>query len=148
MARRLGCLLLAMLVMPAARAVLFKYVDPVTRMASYTNFRPSQPGARELVLRPEPPPRRAASRGGSTPTTHAAPGGRKPPPMLGAANFPRIDAERQRELDADRKHIIGSELLAAQAELARLLAGRAPADRVGRRRSDVAALQRELARLQ
>ncbi|PHV06635.1 hypothetical protein CSQ96_14875 [Janthinobacterium sp. BJB412] len=140
--RRLVCLLLAAVATPAAQAALFKYVDPATRVVSYTNFRPPMAGARELVLRPRSAPRRAAP----SPAAGNARDG-APSPMLGMADFPRTGAERQRELDADRKHIISTELQAAEAELERLLAGRAPPERVTRHRGDVAALRRELARL-
>ncbi|RSZ61094.1 hypothetical protein HF313_16480 [Massilia atriviolacea] len=141
-AARLCCLLLVS-GMPAAQAALFKYVDPVTRMASYTNYRPSQAGARELALRLDGAPRRVAARVRSLATAAVAASG----PMLGPANFPRIDAARQRELDTGRRHIIGTELQSAEAELARLLAGGAAPDQIGRRRGDVAALRRELERL-
>ena len=149
---RLACLLLAASSMPAAHAALFKYVDPVTRVASYTNFRPSQAGARELVLRElvrraGPAPRRVAQAVAARPVALAGSSVRAAMPTLGPANFPRIEARRQRELDMDRKHILSTELASAQADVARLLAGSAPADHVGRRRSDVAALERELARV-
>lgn len=146
----LACLLLAASCMPAAQAALFKYVDPVTRVASYTNFRPSQAGARELVLRElvrRSAPRRVAQSMAAKPVAIAASGVRAAMPKLGPANFPRIEARRQRELDMDRRHILSTELASAQADVARLLAGSAPADHIGRRRSDVAALERELARL-
>ncbi|MFB9241723.1 hypothetical protein IV454_18795 [Massilia antarctica] len=145
---RLGCLLLAALGMPAQSA-LFKYLDPVTRVASYTNYRPSQPGARELVPRLDAPARRGAP-GARAPAFAAASVPRPEPgpgPGPGPANFPRIDATRQRELDAGRRYIIGTELQAAEAELARLLAGAAAPEHIGRRRGDVAALRRELERL-
>ncbi|UOD29662.1 hypothetical protein INH39_30470 [Massilia violaceinigra] len=149
---RLACLLLAASTMPSAQAALFKYVDPVTRVASYTNFRPSQRGARELVLRElvlrrEAAPRRVAPPGEPRPVALASSSPRAAVAVVGPASFPRIDARRQRELDSDRKYILGTELMSAQADLARLLAGSAPADSIGRRRSDVAALERELARV-
>ncbi len=151
---RLACLLLAASTMPSAQAALFKYVDPVTRVASYTNFRPSQRGARELVLRElvlrrETAPRRVSPPREPRPVALAmsSPRAAVTVAAVGPASFPRIDARRQRELDSDRKYILGTELMSAQADLARLLAGSAPADSIGRRRSDVAALERELARV-
>ncbi|WP_166884764.1 hypothetical protein [Massilia sp. CCM 8734] len=138
----LGCLLLAGAV-PAAQAALFKYVDPETHIASYTNYRPAQPGARELALRLDPPRRRPAA--ARAPAMAVAAVGRA---TLGPADFPRIDPARQQELDRGRRHIIGTELQTAEAELAQLLAaGGAPAH-IGRRRGDVAALRRELERLE
>jgi hypothetical protein len=162
-------LLLAWAAMPAARAALFKYVDPLTRMASYSNYRPAQPGARELVLRIDAPRRRAP--GNSRAPAAAAAPMRGPairgpairgpairgpairgpairgPAIRGPANFPRVDAARQRERDSDRRHILDTELRSVEAELARLLAGGAAPEHIGRRRADVAALRRELERL-
>ena len=140
--RGIGAALLAASGVPA-QAALYKYVDPVTHVASYTNFRPAQAGARVLAPRPDPPlarPRATLARAGAA-------GAVARPALLGPAAFPRIDPARQRALDGDRKHIIATELELVQAELARLLAGRAGLDRIARQRGDVAALRRDLARL-
>lgn len=120
-----------------ARAAIFKYIDPLTRMANYSNFRPVGHAARELIIAPPRPASVARAR----PVLPAR------APMLGVNDFPRIAPARQRQLDADRKGIIGDELGAEELLLRQALDGRAGAEAIGRHQANVAALRRELARL-
>jgi hypothetical protein len=123
----------------AAPAAVYKYIDPVTRIASYSNFRlPGQP-SRELT----PPPSSARRHSGK----FKGDGKDAPARLLGMADFPRIDPARQRQMDADRKVIIGDELRAEETGLRQALAAHAPAESLHRRQADVDALRRELGRL-
>ncbi|MET3133297.1 hypothetical protein AAKU55_003587 [Oxalobacteraceae bacterium GrIS 1.11] len=135
--------ILALLVCGGAHAAVFKYVDAATRIANYSNFRPRGYAARELL--PPPPPRAK-----SEPRFKQEPHLKQVPDVVGSVGaqaFPRVDPQRQRAMDVDRKQIIGDELAAEQAALRLAMGRNAAPDVLGRHRADVAALERELARL-
>lgn len=139
----LGAIALAVLSAQPAQAALFKQVDPVSHMASYTNYKP--PGsAREVIPkepRSEPVARPARSAG-------AAPAGRgtrdTPSVSTDATGFPRIAADQQRRMDIDRKKILSDELQAVEGALRQAIGRQAAPEVIHRHESDMAALRREL----
>lgn len=64
--------------------------------------------------------------------------------LIGADQFPRVSASRQKDLDADRRAILLAELKAEQHGLQLATIGRASTDVLKRHVENIAALQREL----
>lgn len=118
-----ACLVwLALATVPCrAGGEVYRHVDPVSGM---------------VVLNNVPPPETAAP-------VRAVQGKAQATP----ASFARISAARQRELDADRRAILEDELNEEQRALTAASAGHAARDVLQRHAANVAALQRELARL-
>jgi hypothetical protein len=93
-----------------------------------------------VVLNNVPPPARSAA-------------GPAPGRALGArakatsTAFPSVSPVRQRELDVDRRAILQDELNEEQRSLAAASGARAARDVLARHAANIAALQRELARL-
>lgn len=106
-----------------ASGEVYRHVDPVSGMVVLNNVPPT--------ASPAPAAGRAAEgKAQATP-----------------ASFARISAARQRELDSDRRAILEDELKEEQRALSAASAGHAARDVLQRHTANVAALQRELARL-
>lgn len=139
----LGAIALAVLSAHSAQAALFKQVDPVTHMASYTNYKP--PGTAREVIPKEPRSAPAARPAHNAPASGAASTGRENvSASTSQAGFPRVDADQQRRMDMDRKKILSDELQAVEAALRMAVGRQAGPEVIHRHESDMAALRREL----
>jgi hypothetical protein len=93
-----------------------------------------------VVLNNVPPPARSAA----APAPGRAIGAKA---QATSADFPSVSPVRQRELDVDRRAILQDELNEEQRSLAAASGARAARDVLARHAANIAALQRELARL-
>lgn len=89
----------------AARADVYKCVDPVSGRVTYTNTSASEKGC-VLLSRDQPAASGASGAGGAAKRT--------PTP----AGFPKVDSGTQRSRDADRRKILETELAAEERLLA------------------------------
>ncbi|MFC3457517.1 MULTISPECIES: hypothetical protein [Massilia] len=104
-----------------ACAGVHAHVDPVSGMVVLSNIAPTGRTA-------APAPRRGQAGEAGAPIA-----------------FPRVSAQRQREMDGDRRAILQEELTHERRALAAASAARAASDVLVRHAANVAALQRELA---
>jgi hypothetical protein len=123
-ARRACLLCLAVATAPClAGGDVYVHVDKVSGMVVVNNIPPAAPAA-------QLPTRAFQGKAQATP-----------------AGFARVSAARQRDMDADRRAILEQELDEERHALAGAHAAHAASDVLARHVANVAALQRELARL-
>ncbi len=103
-------------------AAIYARVDPVSGMTVLSNV-PAASRATAATV-PAPPPAKAVAQPG---------------------DFPRVSAQRQKQMDGNRREILETELSNEQMALDAAAASRAATDIVQRHLANVAALKRELA---
>jgi hypothetical protein len=125
---------------PAARADLYRYIDPGTGWLVYSNQRLDLPLATLDFGR------------AAYPIAHAGPEAaprtierKKPPQAVTPSDFPKVSTVAQRSRDSERRSILREEMEAEQVALAAAIQKKAAADIIHRHEANIVALQHELA---